>query len=227
MTEEQRKPTFIGGLDLGQSQDYTALAIVERLDPPMEELPKESLASVLYRGLHSPPPERPIKKSERKYIVRHLERFPAGTSYVDVCKRVVDVFSQPPLSGSNLAVDKTGVGAPVVDMLARSRPRCHLKPIMITAGHTVALDGPGWNVPKKDLVWVLQVLLQGRRLFVPRTLPNATLLLTELEMFRVKISAAAHETFEAWRERDHDDLVLAVALACWVGERGMKEFWAR
>jgi hypothetical protein len=32
-----------------------------------------------------------------------------------------------------------------------------------------------------------------------------------------------HETHEAWREGDHDDLVLAVAMACWCGERYMKK----
>ena len=30
---------------------------------------------------------------------------------------------------------------------------------------------------------------------------------------------SGNETFESWRERDHDDLVLAVALAAWLGER--------
>ena len=34
---------------------------------------------------------------------------------------------------------------------------------------------------------------------------------------RVKVTLAGNETFEAWRERDHDDLVLAVALALYVG----------
>jgi hypothetical protein len=27
---------------------------------------------------------------------------------------------------------------------------------------------------------------------------------------------------EAWREGDHDDMVLSVALACWAGERFLK-----
>ena len=38
--------------------------------------------------------------------------------------------------------------------------------------------------------------------------------------FRQKIDpATAHDSYSAWRERDHDDLVLALALACWLGER--------
>jgi hypothetical protein len=82
-------------------------------------------------------------------------------------------------------------------------------------------------VPKKELVGVLQVLLQSRRLQVARSLANAAVLVKELEAFRVKITTSAHETFEAWRERDHDDLLLAAGMAAWVGERGVREFWVR
>jgi hypothetical protein len=48
---------------------------------------------------------------------------------------------------------------------------------------------------------------------------HAETLEMELQNFRVKITAAANETFEAWRERDHDDLVLALALAAWHAEK--------
>src|SRR5262249_43592397 len=120
-----------------------------------------------------------------------------------------------------------GVGRAVVDMIRRARPRATIRPITITAGHDVAPDGAGWHVPKKELVSVLQVLLQSHRLQVARVLPLASKLVKELESFRVKITAHANETFEAWRERDHDDLVLAVALAAWVGEHAVQQLWVR
>ena len=34
----------------------------------------------------------------------------------------------------------------------------------------------------------------------------------------MKISISGNDTFEAWREKDHDDTVLAVCLACWYAE---------
>jgi hypothetical protein len=41
----------------------------------------------------------------------------------------------------------------------------------------------------------------------------------ELLNFRVKIDPrTAHDFYEHWREGDHDDLVLATALACWFSE---------
>jgi hypothetical protein len=46
-------------------------------------------------------------------------------------------------------------------------------------------------------------------------MPLAEVLSKEFLNFRVKITIAGNETFEAWRERDHDDLVFAVAFAAW------------
>ncbi len=39
------------------------------------------------------------------------------------------------------------------------------------------------------------------------------------ELLDVKVTLAGNEQFESWRERDHDDLVLAVALALYEGSR--------
>jgi hypothetical protein len=51
-------------------------------------------------------------------------------------------------------------------------------------------------------------------------LPEAAVLVRELATFSAKLSRAGSETYEAWREQDHDDLVLAVALAAWAAESG-------
>jgi hypothetical protein len=63
-------------------------------------------------------------------------------------------------------------------------------------------------------------LLGQRRLDVSPSLPLAQVLAREMQTFTVKINiATGNESFEAWRDSDHDDLVLAVATACWFGER--------
>jgi hypothetical protein len=110
----------------------------------------------------------------------------------------------------------------VVALLAdelRGNVTCSFCPVTLTTGHEVTSGDSGLFVPKKELVSVLQVLLQLRRLRVARTLPDALLLVRELENFRVKVTTARTETFESWREGQHDDLVFAVALAAWVGEQ--------
>jgi hypothetical protein len=49
-----------------------------------------------------------------------------------------------------------------------------------------------------------------------------------LQTFRVKINVStAAESFEAWREKDKDDLVLATALPLWYSERALRQFWVR
>jgi hypothetical protein len=40
-----------------------------------------------------------------------------------------------------------------------------------------------------------------------------------METFQVKVTENRNETFAAWREKDHDDLVLALALIIWYGEQ--------
>jgi hypothetical protein len=63
------------------------------------------------------------------------------------------------------------------------------------------------------------VLLQQARLQIAQNLPETPMLMQELLNFKVKIDpSTAHDSYSAWREQDHDDLVLALALACWWGE---------
>ena len=221
--------SYLAGLDLGQASDFTALAILERTRPAerSDSWGEPFRVRQHWSGIETVPVRPTAPKRERTYAVRHLERFPLGTSYPAICERMVELFAEPPLRSATLVVDQTGVGRAVVDMIRRARPRASIRPITITAGHDIVPDEAGWRVPKKELVSALQVLLQSHRLQVASKLPMASVLLKELESFRVKITAAANETFESWRERDHDDMVLAVALAAWVGEHALKQLWVR
>lgn len=50
----------------------------------------------------------------------------------------------------------------------------------------------------------------------PKSITLSDVLVRELQNFRVKINLeTAHDSYAAWREGDHDDLVLAVCLALW------------
>lgn len=187
---------FLVGLDLGQTQDFTALAVLERNQPDP--------------GLSDPvPPD---------YALRHLQRFPLGTPYTEIVPAVTRLLRATPLRESPLVVDQTGVGRAVVDMLYQSAG--WVVPVTITGGHAVTqTEDRSWHVPTKELVTCLQVVMQARRLHIARSLPDAALLVRELQNFQVKITAAANETFGTWRDGQHDDLVLAVALTCWWAER--------
>lgn len=117
-----------------------------------------------------------------------------------------------------LVVDATGVGRPVVDLLraAGLRPI----PVNITGGNVVTSEHGFRNVPKRDLVTTLQVLLQSKRLKFAKGIPQVKTLIDELLAFQVKISTDGRDTYgNDWRQNPHDDMVLALALACWYGER--------
>jgi hypothetical protein len=97
------------------------------------------------------------------YAVRHLERLPLGTSYTAVCSRMAELFATSPLAQGLLAVDYTGAGRPVVDLLRRRLLNVHLAPVTITGGQKCRFESAtGWSVPKKHLVHVLQLLLEHR-----------------------------------------------------------------
>jgi hypothetical protein len=61
----------------------------------------------------------------------------------------------------------------------------------------------------------LQSLLQQDGLEIAEEMEHATTFLEETAAMRVKISPYQHEKFGAWRTREHDDLVLPVALPVW------------
>ncbi len=145
--------------------------------------------------------------------VRHVERVPLGTAYPAVVDRVSSLVRSPRLVGAcSLAVDATGVGRPVVDLFHAAG----LVPlaVTITAGTSAVIAGSEHKIPKRDLVGALQVLLQTGRIKIAARMADRAALVEEMLSFKVAISVAARETFGA-ESGAHDDLVLALALACY------------
>jgi hypothetical protein len=191
--------SYFVGVDLGQQRDFTAIAVVERA-----ELPGEWDAGVwAYR-------------KEVALRLRYLERVALGTPYPEVADRVTEVMRSRKLAGhSQLIVDGTGVGAPMVDLLRREEPARNMMAATITGGERESYSNGYYRIPKRDLIVGLQVLLQDGELQIARRIPFREELMAELSAMQVKVTAAGHEKYEAWREGTHDDLVFAVALACW------------
>jgi hypothetical protein len=154
------------------------------------------------------------------YDVRHLQRWPPGTPYRQIVDDLVKLTNEGPLCGADLLVDQTGVGRPVAKLFERACGCFETRRVVVTSGYADAWSDDGAQlVPKRDLVGTLQVLFQARSLRVAGQLSHAADLERELLSFRAKTPLAGAETAEAWRERPHDDLILAVAFACWRGER--------
>jgi hypothetical protein len=188
----QRRPAYYVGLYLGQSQDFSALAVIERSGD---------------------------SRDTYQFVCNHLQRWKLRTSYPQIVADAVEMMNSTPLQSGRrrrmLAVDATGVGAPVIDLFERSKHNSYLEPIQITGGSEVTKEHGVTRVPKRNLVSTVQVYLQSGRLKIAGKLPEADTLARELQNFQVKINDNAHDSYGAWRDGTHDDLVLAVALALW------------
>ena len=75
----------------------------------------------------------------------------------------------------------------------------------ITAGSGVTVQRYDARVAKKVLASTVAVALDTGRLQVVAVGPHVETLRSELRAFRVKVTAGQNETFESWREADHDD----------------------
>ena len=209
------------GLDLGQSQDPSALAIVERLEPvsPHRNLPAWQLS---YPARSDADPE-PL-------VVRHVERVELDTRYTDVAKRVAAVVESPLVQGrKTLAVDATGVGMPVVEMLLALGMGCEIRPVVITGGMGQSNTGPMWHVAKVDLLCGLREAVETGELRIPHGLQEVQRLILELMNVKVGKRPSGQDRVGADGCGQHDDMVIALALACWAGrnERPPAKPWVK
>jgi hypothetical protein len=124
------------------------------------------------------------------------------------------VYRRPP----SLVVDATGVGVAVTDLLKERRLR--FRAVTITGGDAAKYSVGGPSVPKRDLVAALEVPFHSGALRVAEGMELWPTLRAKLLSFRRKINRkTAHDSYEHWRETDHDELVLAAVLACWRARR--------
>ena len=198
---------FFLGIDLGKRRDHTAIAIVER-----RQTIDRGFDHIAWRHTAVPRPD--------EWLVRRLERLPLGTSYTAIADHVAELDRHPALRGqSTLVVDATGVGAPVVDMLRGYPLKSRLLPIVLTGGQSGGPIEGAWSVPKVDLLARLQVLFEQKRLRVIKTLPLAKALIDELADVRSRRQSGGQLRIGADAAGQHDDLVMAVALAVWPGAK--------
>lgn len=197
------------GLDLGQSGDYSAVAIIGRT--PLLDAEGR--------------PDRDGRGRQRHRLdVVHLQRWPLGTPYPAVVQAVKTMLGRPQLARCRVGIDATGVGRAVVDMFLAAGLPVRPTPVTITGGSADRQDlwspsGPSaWWVAKLSLVSAIQVGLGTGMLKVVPTLELAETLKRELLSFQVKVTTTANEQFGTWREGDHDDLVLATAIAAWLAD---------
>jgi hypothetical protein len=189
------------GVDLGQSQDYTAIAVLDHSITPLDAWDVDERTCKIKQ------------KFEERFDVRHLERLALGMLYPSQIAHVRSLLARPPLSEGDVPVcfDATSnIGA--VDIAEAAG----LKPIRITftSGHEATGQGRKWGVPKSLLVSTLDAKLHCGELRFAEELLAAEALKDELVNFQRNLSATGRLLFEH-RSGKHDDLIFAIAMPLW------------
>lgn len=174
---------FTVGVDIGQSQDPTAICVLRKVD---------------FGGA------RPT------FEVGHLSRLPLGTIYPNVVSHVAGLMSRL-RAPAELVLDVTGCGRPVGDMFAVAG--LSPIGVTITAGDAVTSEGLNFHVGKIALVSRLQACLHNHQLRIYDGLADAQALIEELQNFRAQVSDSGYWKFGARANKHDDlVLSVALAL---------------
>jgi hypothetical protein len=177
------------GVDLGQTVDHAAAALLE-----YEPLP------------------------ERDYRLRGLHRYPLGTQYTSIADDIQTHMQHEALRGRTmLAVDATGVGDAVVQVMRNLLPSAPVYRIWITGGSHASGSSTAWNVPKHDLVSTTSVIFEQDRIRIAPNMDDTGELVEELRGFH-RTSERGYDSY-CGAAGVHDDLVLALSLALWAAEQ--------
>jgi hypothetical protein len=153
-------PEYFIGLDLGQSADYSALAVLRR----EEMLDKAGAPRRNHRG-----------KRVFDYTCVWLERYELGLSYVKVVEKVRTLLERPKLQEPTptLVLDANGCGRAVVDQIIDANLLATIVPVTITGGtgepRKEQWNGSGimsYHVTKTDLVGCVRAALESGRMTI-------------------------------------------------------------
>ena len=188
---------FVIGVDLGMTYDHSTMAVVRRRQRlrtiPLGDQVREDVHDVV--GLH---------------------RWALGTPYRQVIGDIGLYMEKNDLKDAVIVLDATGPGKEVALLFLQAHREGRLghfwpRPYIVTGGREITSR----VVPKRELISKLLTLLESDRLKIADELPLGPALEREFITIRVKPTPTGQDSYEAARERDHDDILFAVMLGCW------------
>jgi hypothetical protein len=216
------------GVDLGQANDFTAIAVLKK-----EVVPPQT---ALFAPVGKSPSNR-LVEGDVVFDLVYLKRPKLGTAYNEIARRVADLICELEPQGAfgelgqvTLSVDGTGVGRGICDMLgaefkrrgatSKAMPKVDFRRVSITGSNT-SLKRPSrsdgyWSLPKHELIFPAVAAFQQGKIRIAKGIKDRDALVNELKNYRRTTNiATGNMAFEPWRESDHDDLLFAVCLALW------------
>ncbi len=204
------KRDFLVGLSVGQGVQPSSVAVLELFRPSAEG-------------------------GSKTYACRHLRRWPSpATTYPALVAHLGEMLRDPLLIGSDLIVEAGPSIKVILALLRKARLGARIRPVEVTAGAESGYVEGVWKVAKAVAIETARQILQEDRLVfddqmpqeVMTTTPSAQTIYQSLLMYPYNRTPTTNDAF-ASREGVDDDLILALALACWFAEHCRRTFWIR
>jgi hypothetical protein len=191
------------GVDIGTTNDPTAFTLIEKYVEP-----EAFWGKGFKQGLKDP-----------VYTVLQAFRLRLNLEYTKIVDTIEHVYNADELEGDvTMAVDATGVGAPVASMLRKKELDFHS--VIITSGDAAREVEPfNHRVSKSYLVSQFNGAIEGGQLTFADGIHDAEQLKREFEDFQMTYTAAGNIKFEH-TSTGHDDLILSSCLAYYIATVG-------
>ena len=187
---------FILGASIGVGSEPTAIAIIEQ--------------EVWVEGR-----ERPETHERR---LRWFDQFPPDCDDPETVERINALLERPEIKEAedtghvDVILDTTASGRAIVDLFKGPG----IKLYTVTIGGTEEdLTDPNWRIPKVEAIGNLRTLIQSHKLKVMTEHKLVKAFTKEVLAYRPRRPPVNPNDPEAWRERPHDDIVFAAAVAAW------------
>lgn len=155
-------------------------------------------------------------RSVEHFVVRNLERLPAGAEYPQIAARLSEIaegLKQLNQDRPFVFVDVTGLGEPVIEFLREQTTGIsQFTPVFFNHGDRRKKEEVSVHLGKAFLVTKLKTLLQSNSLHLPKT-ESAIALADELMAYDLTVDSDANDRSGAFSVGRHDDLVTALGLA--------------
>jgi hypothetical protein len=185
------------GLDIGYKHDRSCACVIEVMLGP---------------------------KSEQIFVVRYLKRWKQGLLYPSLVKQVERLYNHLKASGHGkpvstyFAVDSTGVGEGVAQLIDNALPSESVFHYYITSGINQNIDSFGHHhIPKGQMISGIVGAISSGALRLPRDISqtkDGEEMLKEMFEYEIKIADNGHDTYGSGQKFDDMVCSLGLSLAC-------------
>ncbi len=160
-----------------------------------------------------------IEREGRDYHVIKIDRW-RRQDHTYLISKLLELQRHPKMKSGEIAfvIDATGVGDAMLDFIREAGiPAIGIN---IHGGFDTTMSSGRISASKNDLVFCLQNIFEHHRIKVADTIKLWAEVQKELMTFSPKVNQnTGHVSYEAIRSRDHDDLVMSLAMAALFCER--------